>query len=155
MVKISKAGKSKQLGVVIPALKEVLDGLRNYVDNINKAPQLIFANGVYKQRDKGAVQKTSWNGWEFGYQIIEHKGYLLRKCFMKCKGLWDELPKKRKDEVTFTVLEAMMDEQQDLPVFIKITPNCMVIGQKFQVMYLYEKNPKLVSISNMPIKGNA
>jgi len=155
MVKNNETGKSKQLGAVIPELKEVLGGLRNYVDNINKAPQMIFKDGVYRQRDKDSVQKTSWGGWEFGYQIIEHKEYLLRKCFMKCKGLWDELPKKEKEKVTFTVLETMMDKQQDLPVFIKIAPDCMCVGQKFQVQYLYEKSPGLVSISNMPTKGNA
>lgn len=155
MVKNDETGKSEQLGAVNPELEQILEGLRNYIDNINKTPQMIFKNGVYSQRDKDDIQKTLWNGFEFGYQITEYKGYLLRKCFIKCKGLWDELSKKEKNEIALTVLEVMMDKQQDLPVFIKVSPSCMCIGQRFQVSYLYEKNPNLVSISNMPTKGNA
>ena len=154
MVEAREIRKGKQL-VNINELKQVLEGLRDYVDNINKAPSMILKNGVYKQRNKDAVQKTSWNGWEFGYQVLEHKGFLLRKCFMKCKGRWNELPEKEKNEVTTTALDAMFDKQQGLPKFIQIAPDCMLIGQKFQVTYLHEKNPNLVRISNMPTKGNA
>jgi len=142
------------LGSINKELYAVLEGLRHYVDNINKAPFMVFNKGIYRQRDKDEVQKTSWNGWEFGYQVEEYKGYLVRKCYIKCKGLWDELGNE-KDEITSTVLEAFMDKQQDLPVFVKIADDCMCIGQKFQVSYLVEKNPNLLSISNMPTKGSA
>lgn len=155
MAKTDEARQPEQLGAVNKELYEVLTALRQYVDNINKAPSTVLSNGVYRQRNKDDLQKTSWNGWEFGYGVEEYKGYLVRKCFIKCQGFWNELPEKEKDEITLTVMEAMFDKQQDLPVFVPVASDCMCIGQKFQVTYLKEKNPNLVSISNMPIKGNA
>ncbi len=133
----------------------VLIDLRNYVDNINKAPSMVFNKGIYRQRNKDDIQKTKWSWWEFGYQLEEYKGYMVRKCFIKCKGLWADLDEDEKNMVTSTVLEAMMDKQQDLPTFIPVASDCMCIGQKFQVTYLKEKSPRLRSISNMPTKGNA
>ena len=126
------------MGTVIPELKEVLEGLSEYVNNINKAPQLIFKDGVYKQRNKADIQKTTWNGWEFGYQLEEIGDFLLRKCFMKSPEDWDRIEEETKNDIATTVLEAMMDKQHSLPVFVQTAKDVMCVGQKFQVQFLVE-----------------
>lgn len=133
---------------IIPELKEVLTELKDYVENINKAPQMVFKEGIYKQRNKDDIQVTRFQMWSFGYQIEERGDFFIRKCFIKAPGKWNAIPNHTKDSITVTVLDAMFLDQQSEPTIIPISDNTICIGQKFQVEYLYEKSPKLVSISN-------
>lgn len=157
MAKTTEAIGGIELGTVKikEDLKAILQDLAHYVNNINIAPLMILNKGVYRQRNKDDVQKTSWQGWEFGYQIVEHKGFLIRKAFLKSPCPWAEVFNNEKDSITMTVMEAMFDKQQALPTLILIAPDCMLIGQRFQVTFLKERNPNLVSISNMPVVGSA
>lgn len=131
---------------IIPELKEVLTELKDYVENINKAPQMVFKDGLYKQRNKDDIQRTRWQMWNFGYQIEEIGDFFIRKCFIKAPGNWDAV--EGKDSITLTVLDAMFLDQQSKPKFMRTAEDVMCIGQKFQVEYLYEKSPRLVSIAN-------
>lgn len=134
-------------------LKALCAGLREFVENINRTPDLALRGGIYQGIDKGAVQTVRWDGWVIGYKLEDHALHMRRKVFVKTPGYSiGEVAEAEREEIMSAICDAFVDPVS-VPEIEQIASDCLLIVQDFIPVLLVEKNPNLVSISNMPSRN--
>ena len=128
-------------------LLEVCEGLRNFVENVNRVPDGIVA-GKFRTIDPTRVFTDTCDGVEIGYKMEEYLTFMRRKVFIKVPGYSiDDIADQEREAIVTAVLEAFIDQQQGLPEIARIAKDCMLIQQDFQPLFLIERNKNLVTLA--------
>lgn len=128
------------------------EALREFVDNINRAPLLSRRNGIYQALRTDQVNHFKADGWIVGYRLVDHPlsaGHMTRLVFLKAEQPLAEIPDGDRDRVMTAVLEVFCDVGVSTPRIDQVALDCIRIEQDFIPTLLVERNPGLVSISNM------
>lgn len=142
-----RAGKHD--GKILRKDSRILDALvdlRNFVDNINRAPKIAYRNGIYRGIDKEAIQTVHIDGVEVGYQLQDKGAFVRRRVFIKIPG-YDiaEIPQEQIDPICSAVMEALLDHGQAMPKIARVADDCLYLEQDFVPVYLVERNPNIVT----------
>ena len=131
----------------LESLAEGLKELRLLVENINKAPELVYSGGVYK--GKKELQTLTYENWIFGYRL-ENGIMMKRKLFIKVEGYrFDEIPEEQKDPIVTLCFDVFFDQGAGIPEIEPISESAILIWQLFQPGFWYERSPGVV----VPGKG--
>jgi hypothetical protein len=127
--------------------------LRHRVEHPNEVSDIILQNGVYRQKDPEAILTIRVDGVEVGYKVkecskLEMNPYFDRYVYLKVLDykLW-ELTNKQLASIKTALYNAFLEPQQG-KIHVKIiSDDAMVMVQRFQVAFWYQKSPDLVSIA--------
>lgn len=129
-------------------LKGKLEGIKNFVQNINKTPEMAFRNGIYQAIDPDAPYGFKYNGWYFAFQLKEAPGSeIMMKRVIYVKNLEQpihELTKYEKDPIMRTVFDVFLDEAAGPVDIAPIAADCVKIEQAFFPLLWAERNPNIV-----------
>jgi len=122
-----------------------LEGLRDFVDNINRAPVIALRRGIYQGINKDQVFTTRFDGFEIGYHL-EDMGTMMRKTvYIKLPGEdIGEIPEGQIEPVCNTVMDIFIDRGQAPPTVGRCAKDCIQIIQVFVPLTMFEKNPGIV-----------
>ena len=149
---IEKNDRRKQILVTNKALREACDALRHFVEHPNQSSDIIMGQGVYKHKDPTAISTIKVDGVEVGYMVkpcsaLEMNPYFDRYVYFRVPGyLLSDLSEKEMEGVKMALYEAFFEPQQS-PIEIKIIAgDALLLAQRFQVAFLFQRNKNLVSI---------
>ncbi|MFA6290173.1 MAG: hypothetical protein WC637_00250 [Victivallales bacterium] len=134
-------------------LFEACQALRHHVENPNESSDILLYGGVYRHKDQEALMTVTVDGVEVGYKVkqssaLEMNPYFDRYAYMKVPGhKLKDLSKKEMKAIHTAIMDAFFEPQQG-PIKIEVIGwDAMLFWQRFQVAFLYEKSPGLVSIA--------
>ena len=119
--------------------------LFQFVNNINKTPDLALRGGVYKEIAHADVFTISFDGWEVGYKLIDQGLSLKRRIFLKCEQPLHEIPKEQKDPILGAIFEVFLEKGQGQPQIEQISEFAVKVEQDVIPFTLTELNPRLIS----------
>lgn len=127
-------------------IKDALVDLRDFVENLNKAPKLAYRNGIYRGIGNEDIQTVKVDGVEVGYQLQDKGAYVRRRIFIKILG-YDigEIPQDQIDPICAAVMDALLDHGQSMPKIARIARDCLYIEQDFIPLTLKELKPGIVT----------
>lgn len=128
-----------------PRITAGLMDLRMFVDNINRAPDIMMRHGIFQQIDKDTVMTKTIDGWEFGYKLEDNGVMLKRKIFVKCEQPLAEVLDEEKDPVVQAVFSVFFDTGQGTPEIEIISDFSLMFTQSVMPLLMVERNPNLVS----------
>lgn len=129
---------------------EALKGLREMVENINKAPSVILTPfDTYRHRDPKEVQVVRVGEWELGYGVKPvgnpMDGFFVRSVFAKLHGgRLDEINKRERKQIVNALADGVLDPGQYAMVEF-INDHTFCIRQPFAVMFQHERNMNIVT----------
>jgi hypothetical protein len=124
-------------------ITEALKELRYDVEHINRFGSIGFRSKVL---DDGLVSTITVDGFTFGYKLIDlDNGFMMREIMVRPSdgsgiGLhgYEEI-----NRVIPPVFEAFFTEGYT-DIDIRTIQGCLVFRQKFQISFLFERNPNII-----------
>lgn len=142
--------------MIIPTdrkMREACIQLRDRVEHPNAVSDILLQNGIYRQKDPEAILTIEVDGVVVGYKVkesspLEMNPYFDRYVYLKIPGYrLAELTVKQLASIKTALYDAFLEPQQG-PIGLKIIgEDAMLMVQRFQVAFLYQRNPNLVSIA--------
>lgn len=133
-----------QVLFVDSAVISALEELRWDVENINKWGSSLFRDRVIGQDE---VCSVSVNGIVYGYKLHDLGGGIMEREIMVKPvdgGGFENWYQSDFDKVALPVLEVFFKEgYTDIRPFV--IQGCLVFKQKFQMSFLWERNPGIVT----------
>jgi hypothetical protein len=131
------------------AVKDAFEELRNFVENLNKAPNIALRGGSFKGLDPNAVYTNKVDGWEVGYRLKDLGVSMLREIFIKSDQKLEDIPEKEREPIVNGILDVFIDMGQGEVTAGQISPFALKFSQTFVPMCLVNTNPNLVSIGSL------
>ena len=117
----------------------VLEGLRDFVDNLN---QQKTSFGF----DDKQVQSIKFDGVEVGYRLIDRTVAMTRQVFIKTPDYkLSEIPPEEMKPIMAAVFQVFIIPGAGSPNIKIINTDCVMLEQSFVPMLLVNQNPNLVS----------
>ncbi len=148
--------KNDRRKVIIPTdrkLREACISLRDRVEHPNEVGDILLQGGIYRQKDLEAILTIKVDGVEVGYKVkessaLEMNPFFDRYVYLKIPGYkLDELTNKQLASIKTALYDAFLEPQQS-PIGLKIIgEDALLMTQRFQVAFLYEKNKGLVTLT--------
>jgi len=135
---------------------EILQELREYVENIGQG-RIMLIGDAYRQQQIEKVHTTgSYPPWVFGYQIVPlnpDQGFYTRSIFLKIphQNILD-VGAGDIDPIYGAVFESMIDKGADVPEFELCAFDAIKISQDFAITFLHERSPGIVVPGNPATK---
>jgi hypothetical protein len=137
-------GGINQVLFINPNVISALEELRHDVENINKWGSSPFGDRVIAQDE---VLSCTVDGICYGYKLHDKgAGLMEREIMIKPVdgGGFEGWDQSDLDKVAAPVLEVFFKEgYSDIKTFV--IQGCLVFRQQFQISYLFEKNPGIVT----------
>jgi len=138
----------KESGSMRRARKRIgkaFEDLRNFVDNINKAPAMAFRNGIYQEIDKDKLYTHRVDSWMVGYGLKDLGDVMQKMIAIKCDQKLKEVTEKEREPVINGILDVFLDRGVGELDCCQINEYEIRFSQTFQPMFLVEKNPNIVT----------
>ena len=108
-----QARREKQSVEADPELIAVLEGLREFVDNINRAPSITLRGQTYRAIDLSRmIQSVAWNGVEVGYRLRDSMDGMIREVFVRFEQPIMSIPEEERDPIILAVFDVFLMEGQ-------------------------------------------
>jgi len=124
--------------------RKAFEDLRNFVENINKAPVMAVRNGIFQSLDKDKIYTHKVDEWEVGYGLKDLGEVMQRMICIKCDQKLSEVTEKEREPVVNGILDVFLDRGVGMLDSAQISEYEIRFSQTFQPMFLVEKNPNIV-----------
>ncbi len=123
--------------------------LRNWVDNLNQAPDLAMRGGSFKGLDQSQVFTTSCDGWTFGYRLIDMGAMMRRRVFIKnTEENIEAIPNNEIEPIMLAVFEVFVDKGVPAHRFEPIAADAFVLEQDFIPLLLTKREAAGITIND-------
>lgn len=128
-------------------IQEALEALRDYLDNINKAPDISLGS-VYKAKEPTVVQTVKVDGLVFGYKIEDHHVFIRRIVFIKVPGFKvSDFSDTDRERILTAVFNVFVLPGGRTPEIVQVASDCLRMIQDTVPMILTERKPGLITLS--------